>query len=202
MTTTFRIPEVPAMDEMSVAFLGQKLESAECYLEYGSGGSTLFAISKGVNIIYSVESDLKWAEDLSERVSERGFTLNQRIQIEGIDIGPTREWGMPIDESGKERYPNYPTLIWQSIERGGVLPDVILIDGRFRVACFCECVMRAKPGTVILFDDYPPRPHYNVVEALVPVEMIIGRMAVFTVPPSVDKEKARELFEKSKYLPG
>ncbi len=198
----FEIPSVPAMDDDSVSFLGQKLESAECYLEYGSGGSTLFAISKGVNIIYSVESDLQWAEKLSEMISEGGFSMDQRIQIEGIDIGPTKAWGMPVDESGKERYPNYPTLVWQSIERGGVLPDVILIDGRFRVACFCECVMRAKPGTVILFDDYPPRPHYNVVEDLVKPEMIIGRMAVFTIPSGVDKEKAKDLFEKSKYLPG
>jgi hypothetical protein len=42
--------------------------------------------------------------------------------------------------------------------RGAVKPDLVLIDGRFRLACFLHPLLAAAPGTPILFDDYTNRP--------------------------------------------
>ena len=64
-----------------------------------------------------------------------------------------------------------------------VHPDVVLIDGRFRAACFLTTLFRCTRPLTLLWDDYIDRPAYHEVESLLkPVEMI-GRMARFDVVP-------------------
>jgi len=74
---------------------------------------------------------------------------------------------------------------WQ---HGSVKPDLVLIDGRFRVACFLHSLLAAEPGTPILFDDYSNRPHYHLVEESYPIEQTEGRQALFRVPAELDRE--------------
>ena len=69
---------------------------------------------------------------------------------------------------------------WDRFDPGEV-PDLVLIDGRFRVACLMATVLHTKPGTTILFDDYYDRPYYQVTEPmLTPVDRH-DRMAEFVV---------------------
>jgi protein O-GlcNAc transferase len=60
---------------------------------------------------------------------------------------------------------------------------VILIDGRFRIACFVTAYLRATQPMIVLFDDYLDRPHYHVVERLVKPSEFVGRMARFDLQP-------------------
>ena len=57
MQTAFEVPALPHMPEAGIAKLRELLTVSQCYLEYGSGGSTRLAASLDVPIIYSVESD-------------------------------------------------------------------------------------------------------------------------------------------------
>ncbi len=41
--------------------------------------------------------------------------------------------------------------------------DLVLIDGRFRVACALKCFLHVGSDCVVAFDDYLDRPHYHVV---------------------------------------
>ena len=68
-------------------------------------------------------------------------------------------------------------------------PDVVLIDGRMRMACFAGVVMNVQHDTLVLFDDYIDRPNYHVIETLVKRDQTIGRMAVFKVKPKLIQEK-------------
>ncbi|MFP3608398.1 hypothetical protein SB753_41840, partial [Paraburkholderia sp. SIMBA_053] len=63
------------------------LKKAKRYFEFGSGGSTVWAVKEGLTV-YGVESDAKW-------VSALKGTLGQQCQVEAVDIGPTKEWGFP-----------------------------------------------------------------------------------------------------------
>ena len=68
------------------------------------------------------------------------------------------------------------------------LADVILIDGRFRVACFLYCLLKSKEGSFIFFDDYINRSYYHVVEDIIPAFDLCGRQAVFQVPKKFNHE--------------
>ena len=107
-----------------------------------------------------------------------------------MDIGPTAEWGNPTDRTCSAQWPAYPSTVWKRYCDTQEYPDLILIDGRFRVACFLTTLIMARSGNTILFDDYYDRPHYHLVEKyLVPVSRA-GRMAEFitngdALPPAI-----------------
>ncbi|MAO75600.1 MAG: hypothetical protein CL699_04770, partial [Chloroflexi bacterium] len=86
----------------------------------------------------------------------------------------------------------YTSSIWNRAEK----PDVVLIDGRFRVACFLKSLLHAPPNTVILFDDYINRPHYHVVEEFLTPDQTCGRQASFIVPQNINKEKIEEMYNQ------
>ena len=60
---------------------------------------------------------------------------------------------------------------------------MILIDGRFRIACFVTAYLRATKPIIVLFDDYLDRPHYHVIERLLAPTEFVGRMARFDLQP-------------------
>ena len=68
------------------------------------------------------------------------------------------------------------------------VPDLILIDGRFRVSTFLSCVLKF-PGAKVLFDDYVDRENYHVVESVIKPKRTVGRIAEFKVPKHLPKEK-------------
>jgi len=83
----------------------------------------------------------------------------------------------------RSRFCSYVASPW----RHQVKPDLVLIDGRFRVACFLHSLLNAEPGTRIIFDDYNNRPHYHLVEEFCPTEEREGRQALFLVPDQLDR---------------
>jgi hypothetical protein len=59
-------------------------------------------------------------------------------------------------------------------------PNVILIDGRFRLACLAVCAA-VFPEAPIVFDDYVVRSRYHVIEALLEAPgKVYGKDAIFT----------------------
>ena len=72
---------------------------------------------------------------------------------------------------------NYFNWIWTQ----DILPDTVLIDGRFRVCCFLTSIKYANENTKIIFDDYNNRPYYHVVEKFIKKEQTCGRQALFIV---------------------
>lgn len=63
----------------------------------------------------------------------------------------------------------------------------MLIDGRFRKACFYAALIFGRPGATVLFDDYQNRQHYREVEYYVRPSAMYDRLAEFVVPEIVDK---------------
>ncbi len=100
-----------------------------------------------------------------------------------VDIGETGPWGRPVDASKWDRFYRYPLAIWD--EPFFRHPDVVLIDGRFRTACFAACVMRITRPTTVLMDDYGVREKYQMVEKIVKPDFMVGRMAHFSLTPGM-----------------
>ncbi len=175
----------PLMPRDVIALLEEKLATCRCYLEFGAGGSTRLAASLGVPHVFSVESDAAWAAAVRRELSDTGH--RGLVKVRTVDIGATAKFGYPVGRESVETWPDYPIAIWRDIEDANVTPDLVLIDGRFRVACLLVCLLKCKPGTLILFDDYVGREkRYGWVEDLIKPLEVRDRMAVFAVPERPD----------------
>lgn len=158
-------------------------------LEYGSGGSTLLALQQNChNIVYCCETDSAWLARLMLHISEQN--LNNRVYPIHLDVGVTGLWGTPnindcpIDFARMQKFVNCVQLPWHMLNKHQKSPDFILIDGRWRAACFLSALLFCEKPVVILWDDYLERPEYHIFDDLLkPVEMI-GRAAMFRVDPS------------------
>jgi hypothetical protein len=168
---------LPSMDPEGFKLFCTTLSSSKCYLEFGSGASTNYATNVAkVPVVISVDSDPKWCHSVRENTYS---SFAGKCHVEYCDLGTVGEWGMPLDKSGVDNFWRYMDTPWLIARNNGYVPDVILIDGRFRVASFLYSLICSRPGTKILFDDYFDREHYFCVEEFSPVFERHGRMALF-----------------------
>ena len=72
-------------------------------------------------------------------------------------------WGNPGKNSTTLEKINYSNQIIQLDKSIQEKIDLILIDGRFRVACCLKCFDIINGNCLIAFDDFICRPEYNVV---------------------------------------
>lgn len=153
----------------------QKYRDASSILEYGSGGSTVLAAAGGVPCL-SVETDESWASRL--RAHLVAAYPDHKVSIRYQDIGPVGKWGRPVKYSYLRlpQYLEYSAAAWTA-ER--INPDLVLIDGRFRLGCFINALLWSRRDVTILFDDYLSRPLYHAVERYLRPTRLVGRMAVF-----------------------
>ena len=176
--STLTRPELTLPPE-AAEMLRAAYQGAGDILEYGSGGSTVLARSMPGKRVVSVESDKAWADGMRQ-----WFAANppvSDVSIHYANIGDTKEWGHPVDETGFRRWPGYALSVWDS--DGFRHPDVVLIDGRFRMACFATVALRITRPVTVLFDDYAGRDFYHGVEDLAKPVAFAGRMARFDLTP-------------------
>lgn len=195
--TPIDISDIPHMEPAGIELLKRSLSGCKLFLEYGAGGSTVLAAKQGVCSIFSVESDRSFLDAVSGKLKLLEGSSSEFTPV-CADIGPTGDWGAPTDKASASKWPNYCVQVWEQLLLSNTFPDVVLIDGRFRVACFLASLVFSQKGTVILFDDYLDRPQYHSVERFIARSSTAGRMAEFVVPANFDtKQVIMELVRSS-----
>jgi len=170
------VQPTPHMEVEGLKYFQEAATRSRCYLEYGSGGSTVYAVNVAqIPVVISVESDKVWYEKVKASVTSPIC----KLYLEYCDIGAVSDGGTPKSKEKVENFWRYMATPWHAAKRYGLVPDTILIDGRFRVASFLFSLVSARSGTVILFDDYSDRPQYSVVEGFCQLAEKHGRMGVF-----------------------
>jgi hypothetical protein len=178
MMTTLTRPEL-TMPEAEAAVIRAAYAQAGTILEFGSGGSTVLAAEAGKRVT-SVESDKDWAQMM--RAWFAAHPPLGQVEIIWSDIGPTKEWGHPVDDSGWKVFARYPLAVWDM--PGFAHPDVVLVDGRFRLGCALGAAFRISRPVTLFFDDYANRPRYHLIEEYLGAPAAItGRMARFDLTP-------------------
>lgn len=150
-------------------------------LEFGCGGSTYFFASCAKKVV-SIESDKKYSEVVNNEIIRSN--LQAKAMVLYSNIGPTKSFGQPIEflkPLYKFKYKNYIETYFRR-DREVLEPQVVFIDGRFRVWCAIECCKRIKHNFTIILDDYFSRPEYHILEKLIgPALPFSGDTAKFRI---------------------
>jgi hypothetical protein len=190
------IPDRPWFDSEGTKVFETLLDRSQLYVEYGTGGSTVLAAQLGKKFV-SVESDVGFAKNLRDRLGPSAGSGS----VLAIDIGLTGAWGAPLftkPTSGRlALWKSYAMAPW-SLLGSEDMPDLVLIDGRFRVACALTSLLELarQPDATILVDDYIDRAHYHVIENFGRLRQVAGRMAVFSPLEAISPEIISAAFEQ------
>jgi hypothetical protein len=172
------------------------LSCASNYLEFGSGGSTVMATSLVSHSVCSVESSIDWVAKVEAACAAADGI---RPNLLHADIGPVRDLGYPANENSKERWPIYHTSIWS--QPGSTEADLCFVDGRFRVACFLQALLRCDARTIILIHDFATRPHYNIVRSFAREFARSETLSAFRRKADFDSGEAAACLERYRFDP-
>ncbi|WP_157100065.1 hypothetical protein [Rhodoplanes sp. Z2-YC6860] len=161
------------------------------YQEFGVGGSTVAVIQAGATEVVVVDSDLAWVE-----AARHNHAIQRHIEaglatILHADIGPTGEWGYPLNMNMKA-WAAYVSKPWVEWARRGTFPDLVYVDGRFRVAAALSAVIASQDRTAgalrVLVHDFVPEERPTYSKMLVAFDTIeqVGTLRLMVPKPEPD----------------
>jgi len=145
----------------------------------------------------SVETDPYYLRAVAEKIG----TLASDQRLIYSDVGLTGPWGTPffrrMTPQRLVRWTNYLEAPWRFI-RADDVPDLVLIDGRFRVAAALTCCLHlvGSPDSRILVDDYEADRNYYPIEQHATLTATVGRMAIFQPAPQIRADQLRAAIAK------
>ena len=151
-------------------FFYKNLKKCKNYLEYGSGSSSLLA-HKNKKKFLSIETDKSFFNLIKNKIKKSAIY---------IDMGPTKYDAIPILSPLvlKNKIRIYAEAINLFHKTFRNFPDLILIDGRFRVYVTLHIIdylynsCELKGTTTIIIDDFKTRSDYKILDSIIKIEKI------------------------------
>tara|TARA_Y100000816_G_C26055656_1_gene553940 strand:+ start:521 stop:1183 length:663 start_codon:yes stop_codon:yes gene_type:complete len=175
-------------------FFIKSIKNSKSYFEYGSGNSTMYAKKLKKNFL-SIETDKSF------------YNFMKKKNIKNIiycNIGPTKYYSYPILPIFliKPLVENYGNKIEIFFKKTKKIPDLILIDGRFRVFVtlavikFCS-LNNKKLNTVIIIDDFKDRKSYHILKNILKIKSV-GRLGIINLneKTKLNKNKINQYLNK------
>jgi len=141
------------MDDKEIKLIEKYITPETIMLEWGAGGSTT-RLGKLVKQYFSIESDKEWLDKVS------------------LDIGKNTEiFYRPAPNKEDVRYSSYDNY-QHYVDTGGHIAaacnikfDIVLIDGRARVACAKYIIPYLSDNAVVFVHDFwkPTRERYKPI---------------------------------------
>lgn len=132
-----------------------RLEGRARVFEYGSGASTVWLANRAAEV-WTVEHDAAFAGVMRDTFVRTG--VQDAVHLLEVAAVPMAE---PRTRSGRKGedavdYTDYS----RAIEQAGGVFDLVVVDGRARVACLQAALPFLAPGALVVFDD-AQRPRYQ-----------------------------------------
>lgn len=188
------------MSEAEKAVFDEAIKQSKYFLEFGLGGSSLRALQKSKAKIYTVESSSDWIDQMRQYFIIKYFE-NKRLYIFHVNIGPTRDWGLPKSDRHLNLFESYSSNIFESINRKSI--DLALVDGRFRVACTLKIILLCNKNNNlrILIHDFWNREQYHVLLKYLDTVKKADSIGLFSIKDNVDMHSVEKDYEVYKLNP-
>jgi len=179
-------------------FFKKKLKQSNLYLEFGSGNSTIEAEKLNKNY-YSIESDKNFYNYIIKKINKK--------KISFIDFGVVGFYSNPLKYNYNKfkiskKAESYCSNILKNFLKKKIYPDLILVDGRFRVLAALyvyKFFLNKKKNFTIIIDDYFEkfnnvlgRKHYHILNKFFNIKKV-GRFGVAT---TLSKKNSKILRKK------
>ena len=192
----------PVMSDGEIEMLQRFLDMGTHYLEFGGGGSTVLAMAtSSIRTIFTIESDMQWIANVVTRYEQLGLSSNsdfsKTVLLHHADIGPTTSLGYPLPTTDSALFANYFSGFLAHLQHQ---PDVVLVDGRFRVLCVLQALL-SFPTATVLVHDFWDRPHYHSVLELTDVLDRVDKLVVLKRSAKVSDELLRSWYDERAIQP-
>lgn len=179
--------------------LHAQINAATRFLEFGAGASTVYAASvPTLAQIDSVESSADFIDQSLKPQPAISEALSAgKLLFHVVDIGKTVLWGYPASICKRHQWPNYSLSIFSRRSEH----DLVLIDGRFRVACTLNCLLNTPPDCKIIIHDFWNRPDYHGVLPFLQTKAKADTLGLFVKKEGIDHHKIKGMIGKYLYHP-
>lgn len=175
---------LPRMTDAEINLLTYSFSRKKAVVEFGCGGSTVLCAQQGVSDIISVESDRNWIQAVAAQEVVQQKLASGGMHFIHADIGPTGEWGYPVNTDSIARWRTYWTAPWQLPVSQQV--DCVFVDGRFRVACTLFALTKVRRDACVIIHDFWSRPEYHVVLKYLTCVAAVDDIGTFSIKPEID----------------
>lgn len=125
---------------MAVNEVRRRLPSSATVLEYGGGGSTAWLEDLGASVLV-IEHNSDWADRLKESLA------SDRVEVRFI---PPQVNGSVVSAAEDGFFDDYVAEV-EAVSDGTL--DLVIVDGRARVACGLAAASKVRVGGMLLLDD-------------------------------------------------
>ena len=175
------------MNADETQLFGNILSNVSSVFEWGMGSSTLLAYQKNVKRLTAVDSSSTWVNSLKANLRKSSYVLRH------VDIGPTKAWGIPINDNFKIHWSKYS----KAVNENSMPFDVYLVDGRFRVACACMGLWHGHKDSLVLVHDWN-RKKYHIVLKVANVLTVVNNLVVLKRKDNVNMMQLETLWNEYK----
>ena len=189
------------MTENEIKLLTDSLNNCNSYLEYGSGNSTKISSTiDSISKIICVESDGKYLDE-EVRSDEAVSSRESRGEITYItpNLGDTEFWGHIANTAHRQNWPIY--ALGPYLNKDFEKPDLVLVDGRFRVACVLAAILNLGSDARVLVHDFTWRKKYHRVLKFCEKVEEVDTLVVLKAKKDFNRNDAQKMFQKFVFNP-
>jgi hypothetical protein len=192
--------EICHMTPEELNFLTKEIRNSSHYLEFGSGVSTIIAANtKTLETIDAVESDSNFFQTyVASDVHVAASMASGRLQVHYPYLGVTKDWGVPVDSQSDFRWPCYSLDVFSEENSPW---DLLLVDGRFRVACCMAAFLAVPHNFRLLVHDFWDRPQYSCILEYFTMKGREGGFVLLEPNRLADRVAAKQVLRRYQYLP-
>jgi hypothetical protein len=150
---------LPWMNFAAIDLLAKNCRPRASVFEYGCGGSTLFLLDRGLQVV-SVEHEEAWLS----RIRDLATVGNGSSDWLGLHRRPHARGDVPspqdLADAGSYRSANRRFAPFSFEDYAGAIDefsdahfDLVLVDGRARPSCVKHSVRKIRPGGLLLLDN-------------------------------------------------
>jgi hypothetical protein len=147
--------------------------------------------------LYAMDSNEEWVQRVAADPCIQKRIAEGTASVSRVDIGPLipGDWGRPAGGDKVHHLRKYYSTSITAYKDQKI--DLVLVDGRFRVACALQSAVLFPNATILVHDFWKPD-HHNWYVKLVEVADVVERtdtLLSLRVNPSVSKETILEMLE-------